>query len=491
MKTGFRTISFNRLLEGLVLLVPGMMFLLPDIETNPYMDNTTAWIVMGMSILIVVVIRINQRKRIPLLNIFILNYIGFWHIRYLTLLLYPKYQVVLLRTVIIDHDIFNEYSLLVLLSLAAVFVGIFFAYRLYGNFDRQGVNGKDKFNAVQVNQFVESKLGRIFWYCTAALCIQKLVIKFSTLEASRWLGYLNLMAPMQFIVFLCLLVLLADNVAKKTKCLYVIYLALYVILMVLAGTRSILLHIVIYLFSMFFIYQKDIRFRPRHLMLGLLLIAAMFVSFIFATAQRDFRGEFGFGLNSEVMKFNLERSVETFSSEGGMDTLIGPAVARAGYLDFGAELYANNAYASVVNIANITKSIIDQLIPGSLFEDSLSISQRIMRIYSPSATAYQTDSITAVGENYLLFGYGFPVVIAFVAFVFTSGYLLIGNTVFGIWFKFVLLVNFMFWWNSFGYDWLLLDIVRQGVCGSLLLAMLSYKRKVRLFGYELSSGVMP
>ena len=218
-------------------------------------------------------------------------------------------------------------------------------------------------------------------------------------------------------------------------------------------------------------------------MLGLMLIPAMFMGFVFATTQRAFQQEVGFGMNAEVIKYSIDKSADSFSYEA-MDPMIGFATARAGYLDFGAEMYANDAYASVINIANIAKSIIDQLIPGAIFDDSRAISHRIKNIYDPSHPGYQSDSITAVGENYILFGYGFPVVIAFVAFVFTTCYLLIGNTVFGIWLKFVLLFNFMFWWNSFGYDWLLLDIARQSVFGSLLLVVLSCKKRVRLFGRE-------
>lgn len=418
-----------------------------------------------------------------MLNIFILNHVVFWHIRYLTLLFYPEYDYALTRTVIIDQDIFNEYSLLVLLSLTAVFLGIFFAHRLYENFDRnrKGVNGKDKIDAVQVSQFVENKSHLIFGHCTAALCFRLFVMQSGLIVFPWWVGYLNYLFPMQFIIFLCLLVLLADNVAKKTKYLFGSYLALYVILTVIAGARSILLHTLIYLFGMLFLYKKDVRFRLKHLMLGLMLLPAMFMVFVFATTQRAFQGEVGFGMNAEVMKYSMARSANTFSYKT-METTIGPACARAGYLDFGAEMYANDEYASVINIANATKSIIDQMLPSSFFEDSRSISHRIKNIYASSNTGYQSDAVTAVGENYLLFGYGFPVVIAFIAFVFTSGYLLIGNTVFGIWLKFVLLVNFMFWWNSFGYDWLLLDIVRQSVFGSLLLLMLSYKKRVWLFG---------
>ena len=319
----------------------------------------------------------------------------------------------------------------------------------------------------------------------------------ATVEIPWWLGYLSYLFNMQFIIFLCLYVLLADNVAKKIKYLFGCYLALYVILTVLAGSRSMLLHSMIYLFSMLFLYKKDVRFKPRHLLLGLILILAMGISFIFATAQRAFREEVGFRISADLLLFNLGRSMDFFSSDSSetIQNTIGMATARAGYLDFGAEMYANDIYANVINIANIAKSTIDQLIPGAIFEDSQGLSQRIRNIYDLSgSTAYQADAINAVGENYILFGYGCPVVIAFVAFVFTSCYLLIGNTVFGIWLKFVLLCNFMFWWNSFGYDWLLLDIARQSVFGSLLLVMLSCKKKVRLFGRERarqSSGVRP
>lgn len=123
------TVSLDALLGLLIMLVPVMMFFL-EANSNPFIDSVTTFVVLFMSIFLLLIMWINRRIRIPILEIFIAVYVLFWHLRFLTLALFPSGELVLTRTVVVDHDIFNSYVLVVFVSLIAAVGGILIAHAI-------------------------------------------------------------------------------------------------------------------------------------------------------------------------------------------------------------------------------------------------------------------------------------------------------------------------------------------------------------------------
>lgn len=104
-----KAISLDALLILLVVITPVMMFFFTLNGNNPFVNGGTSFVVLLMSAFLLVTIWINRSARIPVLNIFILIYVLFWHLRFLSLTLFPDGELVLTRTVTVDHLIFNRY----------------------------------------------------------------------------------------------------------------------------------------------------------------------------------------------------------------------------------------------------------------------------------------------------------------------------------------------------------------------------------------------
>lgn len=467
-----KKISLDTLLGFLVMIIPVAVFFLTMNGENPFIDGMTSLVVLLMSVFLLLVIWINRHARIPMLGIFVLIYVIFWHLRFLTLALFPAGELVLSRTVVVDQEIFNTYVWVVFLSLIATVVGILIAYIHVLPLLKEAIKNK-KAEADELSEAVKKNIHGIFVYCMLALAYMIYATQMPEEALPEWLGYLGFFFPFGLILLLVVLVLLNMEVSIKYRLLFLIYILAYVVLTVLAGSRSIMLYFGLSVLFLFAIFNKRTEVKFRHFVLILLLGLTVVFSFAYGTFQRHMRSMYGFNANAESTEYVLER----MSSLEDWEQILGMAFARAGSLDYSAEMFANPKYGEVVTIENILKGTIDGYIPGAVFEDSRLIEQRIINIYNPNAEGgYQSDAIGVVGENYLLFGNAFPLVIAFVAFAFTYLYYAASGSILGVYIKFSLALSFMSWWNSFGYDWLLLDIGRQIVFGMLVIAIIFRRR---------------
>jgi len=474
-----KSISLDVLLELLVIIIPVMMFFLTVNGNNPFVNGVTSLIVFFMSLFLLAVMRINRSIRIPILDIFILIYVVFWHLRFLTLALFPYDELVLSRTVVVNNEIFNYYVCAVFISLIATVVGIFVGYALKQPKSTKSIENERK-SAENLNKTVKKNIRRIFTYCVIAFVYQFYCSTQSNQESfPLWLGYLSFFFPFGLNMLFISIVLFNNEISENYKNLFLVYLGVFIAFTVLMGTRSYLLVVVLNLLFISAIYNIKIRFKVGHLILVMLLGLIMMFSFVYGTYQRHMRDDYGMSANIESIKYVLE-NIENLEDLGPM---VGMASARAGYLDFSAEMFANPMYGKIVTFENILKSVIDSYIPGNVFEDGRLISHKMRDIYyGRYAEGYQSDAMGVVGENYLLFGYAFPFAIAFVASMFTYLYYAVKGNVFGIYIKFSVAIWFMTWWNSFGYDWLFLDIGRQLLFGLLVIAFI-----FRNFGRRFSS----
>jgi hypothetical protein len=465
-----RSVSLNALIAGLVMLVPIGMLVLALNGDNPFVDNTTIFVVFLISIFLLIVIWINQHIHIPLLDVFILVYVVFWHLRFFTLPLFPSSELVLTRTVVIDHEIFNIHAWFVFASLMATVIGILAAYKIC----RHKLRFSQQAEAVnKLNTKVKQNIHSIFFYCLSTLAYFIYTTQILEDVIPAWVGYLGLFFPFSLTLLLVVLVLLNIEISKNYRIIFLIYMLIYVGLSVLTGSRSILLYFVLSGLFLLVILGEKITIRLRHFILILFVISVMVVGFTYGTYQRHMRNIYGFSANAESTQYVFE----SMANMDDWEPILGMAAARAGMLDYSAEMFANPQYSEVVSLENELKSTIDNYVPGSIFEESSLIEQRLKDVYNPNAEGYQSDALGVVGETYLLFSYAFPLIMALVAFGFTYFFYAARGDIFGVYIRFSIAVAMMTWWNSFGYDWLLVNSGRQLICGLIIIALIFRDRR--------------
>lgn len=481
------SISLDALLGLLVMIIPVATFFLTTNGNNPFISDVTSFIVLLMSAFLLMVMWVNQRINSPILKIFTLIYIVFWHLRFLTLALFPGDELVLSRTIVIDHDIFNRYVLIVFLSLVATVVGIFVAHVISQPGYLNSI-GEARLSVVDLDKVVRRNIHRIFIYCSLSFFYLVCATQISEEFLPSYFGYFSFFFPFGLNVFLVGLVFFGEDVSRTYKRIFFIQIVVYLILTVLTGSRSFLLYVILYGLFLFTILNKSVNIKFLNSVYLLLLGVILVFGFSFGTYQRHVRGVSGMSAGSESIQYVVGRMVNMGADEA-WGSMIGMASARAGYLDYSAEMVSNSKYELVVTFGNIIKSAIDGYVPGAVFDDSRLISVRIRDIYNPSADGYQSDAIGVVGENYILFGYAFPFAIFFVSFIFTYLFYAVGGSIFGYYIKFSIAIWFMTWWNSFGYDWLLLDIGRQLIFGLFTLQVIFRHRGANLHDFKLVKTV--
>lgn len=471
-----KSVSLDALLQLLVIAVPVFMIYLTMNGDNPFVDVYASFVVLLMALSLLVAMRLNRSLRIPLLDIFILIYVLFWHLRFLTLTLFPDNEIVLSRKIVVNHEIFNNYVWVVFISLLAAIAGILFAHKVVRPDTKERME-KARLSAIDLSKTVNENINRIFIYCLMALVFQMVSVQTNEASLQALLNYVGFFFPISMVILFVMLVLSNKDIPERYRHIFMVYMVAYVIISVLNGSRSFLMLFVLGTLFLFSILNRKIQFGFKQFILILILALIGISSFSYGTYQRQIRDTYGMTISLESVQEVLENMSDM---EGDADEFlanIGFASARAGYLDFSAEMFANPEYGEAVTLWNELKSTIDGYIPGAVFEDSRQISHRLRDIYNPGSEGYHSDALGAVGETYLLFGYAFPLVIALVAFVFTYWYYAVSGNIFGIFIKFSVAYWLMTWWNSFGYDWLLMDIGRQLLFGVLVIALIFRHRR--------------
>jgi len=494
------------------LFVPLCMFLSVPNESNPYMDKMTPWLVLIISVAVVLTIKLNQRLLIPLLDVFILVYLIFWHLRFLTLSFFPQYELVLTRTVDINSESFNSYTLVVFGAFLSVVAGFSMMHKYLKPHD-EGSMASPQY--VRKNNPFDFSLNFYVVLIYALICIffyAILVPYFTIKEQGVWLGYLGIFFNTNILMFLLFMLILSKGIGIGKKLVAVVSLILFVLVILALGSRSAIVTVLLAFIILKLILRQKPRFSYRDLLVFFVLALFMFISFFYATFLRDYRQSDGF-LSKKSIEFanqqfsrsltliqcNVTRYIEgtkeysvpnckrvsislgqgegveeRSARKGSPEALLGLAFARAGYLDFSAGMYLNDNYNKALNMQNIGKSIIDNSVPGMFFDDSRRIEHRIRDVYNPEAVGYQSDAIGFVGENYRLFNSWYPIAIFLFASVLLALFSMFkGTTIIGLYCQYTLGWAVVYWCNSYGYDTLVLDIGRQLLMGIVVLAVIT------------------
>jgi hypothetical protein len=310
-------------------------------------------------------------------------------------------------------------------------------------------------------------------------------IAFTYLTGSYW-AHDNIPRAFSFLtLFLApnaiVLIVLSYFVVYRRALPHAVGLAIIVLILVnlvlqtLVGSRSAIVGIVTNCILVGLAFAGTIRIRTWRLVALTLtlpvVIPLMGAAFLVATynrANKDYDSSINVGTAMQM----ASEAGNSPKVERGLDLVLPPMLARAGFFDLGAEIIAHRSeYTSIIEPSAYFRSIVDNLLtPGFDVYDQPKIANAMQFAYEglgqPSklrvSDAYQSDQLTLYGELYALFAYAsLPLYFLFgwgCKRVYKS--LAYGGNPYVFTMKRLLVLYFFFeWLNSFGLDWVICDSV--------------------------------
>lgn len=266
------------------------------------------------------------------------------------------------------------------------------------------------------------------------------------------------------------LFLFGKRINQKTKSAVLGGIILMVVIQTLTGSRSAILSIINYIIFAQLALYDSIKVKRKYLVFGAILVPIMILIFAVSTFLRprlENRGNIG-GETFEVLKeFDFADAISD-----GSDLVLKQVFDRIGFLDYCAETISNSdKYAGIFNPWFYFKSIVDNILtPGFTVFDTPRASNATTFVYNEIGTpslskvseGYQSDEFTLYGEFYALLGKWFSLVpIFFLGFFFKRIYLNLSQDNIYMFYLKRAIILFVFYstLNSFGLDWILLDVV--------------------------------
>lgn len=289
-----------------------------------------------------------------------------------------------------------------------------------------------------------------------------------------------------YILLACLVYLFyfKNVLSKKVLRFFYFIICIFVFFSALLGSRQAVLVIGMYLIFVLYSVFGKVRIKIRYLVLILCCLPLAISLFSWATLirQEDMRN------GSLQNKLELIEKMDLFSNVNSENVklVLAPVFDRIAFLDYATEMITQKqTYSSVINLPYYFKSIVDNVLsPGFNVFNVPKVANSLIFIYDNRGTPshklveayYQSDQLTMYGEIYCLFGRWFSLIIyIFIGIIFTR---LIHNKASSfpqLLYKCLVLNLFYIWFNSFGIDWLLLDIVSLTVTYYIFIYLMKSK----------------
>lgn len=261
-----------------------------------------------------------------------------------------------------------------------------------------------------------------------------------------------------------------DTESKNNKIAFVSFLLLYVAVYTVLGRKSTIYTTMICLFFCMLVFNK-VYVKIRYIIFAILISPLMVFMFTFSQFARSW------GISVETMTLTEQKEIVTTVVErmSGEDfnKVLEPVFGRIGYLDFTTELVVNRDHLKhYLTLENYFKSIVDNLLsPGFTVFDMPRMSCVVAPCYdqpgTPSITKYDlvnhyySAGLSLFGEAYLLFS------IFSVPFVWVLGRFLrnkyrkycTNDNIPSLWMRVILLYVLFELLYSYGFDWVLIDVV--------------------------------
>lgn len=451
-----KVVDLNTILKVVNLSLLGVLcYFFFQNESSLYVNSVTLILGILLSFEIALFLFLEKKKRDPFVLLLCLQMVIYFLFRIVTLYKY-SFSVVFLRYPFSVSDL--NYSLFfILIANVAFYLGI-------------SINNIKPKPQNEMLKFLPRK-GKIILIPLALGYFFSFYQQIGLVSLAGIIDVLNgTFLNIAIIIFMVLIYffLFQKKLKSTVKKVIIFGVLFFIIMQTMIGSRSAILTALNFIIFSILAINDFVVVKRKYLFFTLFLAPVMILFFAVSTFLRprvENRGVISSETVEVLKEFDLSNFSETF------DIVLMNISDRIGFLDYCAEIISNNEeYSSVFNFGFYSKSIIDNVLsPGFDVFDNPKASNALRFIYnadgipkkSTVADAYQSDEFTFYGECYALFGKWFSLIpIFFTGFLFKTFYLSLNkNNIYLFYLKRgLILYVFYTMLNSFGLDWLCLDI---------------------------------
>lgn len=451
-----RKISFYAILKILnIIAFFGLFLVFNTYGTTTYVNLTTIILASLLCILNILILNDSQRNE----NSFLLVlsfWILFFYIGRVLSLNYTDYSVVLRRFDATPFEI-NKTLGYGIICILACWIGLHF---------KNVQKNKIYKYCLNISPNIISKSLYLYWGALFFEIISRLSIPAISSFAKICNNFI--LKP-QYVLLIISIIIIKNwtKIEKKYRVYYLASVGSFVLELTMGGSRAGLYFIAKMIFYICLALQIT-RVNIKPLFIGLMCLPLMIFMFTYSTYMRQMDAR-NVSLSEKITMIN---EVATYSQTLPIDKLLAPVFDRIGFLDYTCEMYSNSkSLSKIVNVEQELKSIVDNaLSPGFDVFDAPRVGTVITNFYEygpikskrlSTSLDYHSDELTLFGESYLLFGIPlcFVFLLSLVSYI-KKILLKPRNTieedlilhVFSLYLFEVLL-------SSFGFDWLILEIV--------------------------------
>lgn len=429
---------------------------------NEYINKYTILLACFLSLQNIGMLSYQKKTNDPFVFILVLIVTLFYLTR-VSSLIYVPWSLALSRFPLTADD-FNYSFLYICISNISIFAGLI------------SVRGKSFIKKIDTNKVKPAKLLPVLLILIFGLFSQyiyKVDIEVLTRIAGLFFG-LFLYHGAILLLTVTYFVSNFENMPRSDKVALSLLFTVLIILLTLIGSRSAIITILTTLLCVLLSFNGVIKLRKHSLLAVPILIPLMTLSFFVATYLRDD----GYDPKTTVTLARISTLKDiTFIgseniSEGEVKLIAAPIFDRAGYLSYAVDVITNHEeYSAVINFEYYLKSIVDNVLtPGFDIFETPRASNAFNRIYTgraiptkkEAAENYNSEMFTTYGEYYILFGgYWALIPLFIISFIFKKAYYSIDTQNIFLYYLYRSLILLVFhnWLISFGFDWMLGEVI--------------------------------
>lgn len=476
-------ICFSDILKYLNVLIATLYVLsFWYVQDNKYIDQFTVVLGLLLSWQTHVALSLANNKKNPFVIIVAYYTVLYYSLRIFTLVLFENSSV--FNRFIDDGIPYDVYDF----NRMAAFIIIANCFIYLGFYSKQ-FNG-DKYEIEDVSVGAQDVTSNSRILLASGLLVSSVIFNLSGAlpyvvdNAPRIFGMMTAFLTGNISLFIlgAYLFLFRKYVGRLSMVIFFAALTYYVAVMLIGGSRAIFITISEALL-IFFVACGYFRIKKSLFFIILVLIPLVFFvifnSFVFATSMRFAaqQTEHDSVVSHIIDAYNIQKKIPSIR-------FYEKITERVGFIDFAVELTAHEKqYEPVLNRTFYAKSFIDNLFtPGFDIFDTPRVSNALSFIYNnrgdPSKKNvikhYQSDQLTIYGESFVLFGWYALGVLFFCAYLLKHLYLALkSKKIYSVVLsKIILLYFFTRCFNSFGMDWVFIQIVPYIVIGYLFVFIL-------------------
>ena len=457
------------------------------VELPPILDNYSLAIYFLLSIQVHFFLHYEKRNRNPFILMLVIVLSGFYFPRFMSLFLsVPDYIGILNRISSVTSAQINHALWFIFVANFFIFFGLIMPKETFSRMrHRLNLNKQDN-DTILVPPLVPIALISIVTLSTFAFSFLSGMGRVSgDVAPIRIIGYIQLIFNYHnilLIVFSWMLLYkpnqvyrgVQDNVIiskyRRYVKIIILLLVMFVIIKISSGVRGTILAILLALLYCE-LAAGDTYIKRKHLVYIVVSVLVAIFIYDYGTRMRSWLELQDRQVSFTEYRYAMQKYYFGFELKYDIEAILARILSRLAYLDFSVDLIRNSSeYGAIINFPHYAKSLIDSNTPGfDVFDvGPAAISLRQVHACTPKGRNigwYHSDQFSVYGEYYVLFQGWLSLPVFFViAFMFEGTYLAItGRNSFNrVVTKAFVILTFNSWLNSFGADWIILEITRMG-----------------------------